>query len=92
MGIPLLHSTLRHSQWEEIDSEGLITNAGDLFPFFRQDNGLKCLYLPQLLLQNLPFQDLWRKSLLRKVFFTASFSSLFLRLKTMGLRKGVRTV
>ena len=87
-----MHSALRHSQQEEIDSEGLITNASGLLPFFRQDNGLKYLYLPQLLLQNLPFQDLWRKSLLRKVFFTASFSSLFLRLKMMGLRKGVRAV
>ena len=56
------------------------------------DDRLKCLYVPHLLLQNLPFQELWRNNLLRKVFFMAFFSSLFLRLKMMGLRKGVRTV
>lgn len=37
-------------------------------------------------------QEFCRNNLLRKAFFIVTFSSLFLRLKMIGLRKGVRTV
>lgn len=87
MGIPsciLLSGTVNG---EELTRK-VITNAGDLAFHFQTRQWTE---VPSTChnscYKTCHFQDL-EKELAEKVFFTASFSSLFLRLKIMGAQEG----